>query len=340
MQARPRGTGATTMRAILLNDTRSENHVGCSMVMRHVLRACERAGIRPLDTLPTSSPDDEAFVRGWAGRIQLVLLNGEGTMHDDQPKARGLARAARWASERGKRVVLFNTVWQNNSELNRLLPHLDLLFCRESLSADEARRAGTGASVVPDMVFAADGDRLPRRCQSAEGLAVLDALDGRLARRLAWRACRCGDVYMPMNGANYERICRRRLLRWALALRCPGSPRPPGRDFLEQLSLHRGAISGRFHGTCLCFLAGVPVASIASNTHKIEGLYLDAGLDPALVMRIDRRRRLPPMSEFNRRIESMRRRSDAVRRYVAEAPSKISEMFRRIRSLAERRDAG
>lgn len=233
-----------------------------------------------------------------------------------------------------------NTVWQNNRRASLLLPHLDAIYCRESHSAAEVSRAGFEAAVVPDLIFACTAASIPTRPHRRRGVAVLDSVSPKISRALAWRACWRRHSFLPMSHATYAGIRNRRLLYWALTLRCPGGLRPPEESFLERLVNHGAAISGRFHGVCLCFLTKTPVAAVASNTHKIEGLFCDAGLDVGLVIKLDRRLRLAPLPEFYQRIEQMRSRLDTVHRYVAEAPQRISEMFRRIRALAKRRRVG
>jgi hypothetical protein len=327
------------MKAVLLNDTRSEHHVGCRWVVENLERECRRAGIEIVATSPASCQDDTAFLQGTWNATDLVLINGEGTMHDDQPRALSLANAGRWAAERGKPVVLLNTVWQNNRRLNLLLPCLEGIFCRESRSAAEVSRAGFAAAVVPDLIFASPAESLPPGSQR-RGVAVLDSVLPRVSRALARRACWRRHSFLPMSQTTYAGLRRRRLLFWALTFRCPGGLQPPEDGFLARLAAHKAAISGRFHGVCLCFLTGTPVAAIASNTHKIEGLFCDAGLDAGQVIRLDRRWRLPPLPDFFHRIEQMQSRLDSVQQYVAEAPHRISEMFRRVRALATRRQVG
>ncbi len=328
------------MKAVLLNDTRSEHHVGCRLVVETLERECARAGIQIVATAAASCRDDTAFVEQTWNSLDLVLINGEGTMHDDQPRALSLAGAGRWAAEHGKPVVLLNTVWQNNRRLNLLLPRLDAIFCRESRSAADVSRAGFAAEVVPDLVFASGTETLPTGPTRRRGVAVLDSVLPRVSRVLARRACWRRHSFLPMSKTTYADIRKRRLLSWALRARCPGGLQPPEDDFLARLAAHEAAISGRFHGVCLCLLTQTPVAAIASNTHKIEGLFCDAGLDAGLVVRLDDRLKLPPLADLSHRIEQLQNELGLVQRYVAEAPRRISEMFRRIRALAARRRAG
>ena len=39
-----------------------------------------------------------------------------------------------------------------------------------------------------------------------------------------------------------------------------------------------GVLSGRFHATCFALACAVPVITVPSNTHKIEGMLKDCGL--------------------------------------------------------------
>ena len=39
-------------------------------------------------------------------------------------------------------------------------------------------------------------------------------------------------------------------------------------------------LTGRYHGICLAISAGVPFRAVTSNSHKIEALLKEAGLNP------------------------------------------------------------
>jgi len=142
------------MRALLLNDTRSEGHFGCDLVIENTFRECQRAGIEIVSTVPNSTANWAERVEEESRSVEIALVNGEGTMHDDRPKAMEIAHAASRSKLMGKKVFLFNTVWQNNRALNSFLPSFDMIFCRDSLSAKALEEAGARATVVPDLIFA------------------------------------------------------------------------------------------------------------------------------------------------------------------------------------------
>src|SRR5688572_2427772 len=101
------------MKVLLLNDTRSESHVGCDLVVSNTFSEAARVKAEIIETV---SNRDIALGQGRvrATIADLVLINGEGTMHDSLPNAVFLAQAAQTAKELGKKVVLYNAVWQQN----------------------------------------------------------------------------------------------------------------------------------------------------------------------------------------------------------------------------------
>jgi hypothetical protein len=320
------------MRVLLLNDTRSENHVGCRLVVGNTLRQCDRAGLEVVGSVPHSATDDERQARVRAEQYDILLINGEGTMHHDQPKALALGGAAVAASRLGKCVVLFNTVWQANHRLNHYLAHFDLVFCRESLSWRELAAAGRRSHIVPDMVFAteftsAGSPQYPGRT------VLVDSVSREQTLQWAWRALLWKWALFPMHDANYFRLRRRPWLSLGLRLRSGCALRKPDDTFLQSLSQFACAVSGRFHGVCLAFVAGLPVVGIASNTHKIQGLFRDAGLDErAMVTAAE-------AHEISARLAYVRSQMPSVAKYVAAAPRRISQMFGAIRAACQEKAA-
>jgi len=145
------------MNAILLNDTDLGEHVGCELVVRNTRRMCEKYGITLTHTFKTREARDNApaIVKQFANN-QLLLLNGEGTMHDDKSRALALLKLASQAKKEGLKTVLYNSLWENNPKGENYLRDFDLIFCRDSFSAAEIEKAHPSlkATVVPDIVFA------------------------------------------------------------------------------------------------------------------------------------------------------------------------------------------
>lgn len=378
------------MNALLLNDTRSERHLGCDLVIANILAECRRVGIDVVATAPNSASDDERQVASRIGQIDLLLVNGEGTMHDDRPKALQLARAARIAHEQGVRTVLFNTTWQNNLRLMEFLNGFDRVFCRESYSAREVRDAGVPAHVVPDMVFALrlsvargvppqavgdaaapcgnmnvlhreEGPWSKQVHRERELVTVLDSVRRKTTVRLARAAILHGYGFFPLQHERWEWVRADRLYRLLSFLRGAQTPsaaglpqsnrvkRPSARmntscadvnpegsnasrdGLIECLSRSRVVVSGRFHGTCLSLMLERPVIAIGSNSHKVEALFHDVGLDPRCVRPLKGVVRGLSYRRLIGEANHLRDRMECVRQYVADAPARIQNMFDQIR---------
>ncbi len=315
------------MKAILLNDTASALHAGCKLVMGNISRLCCMTGITIADSISFRATGTFRSVLEKHSGVDMILINGEGTMHHDRPAALSLLQVARVAKQMGLRVVLFNTVWEENQLLNQYLSSFDRIFCRESLSTLAVMDAGFYAETVPDMVFATL--RPPRSVGGAGGVAVIDSVSSSLSKRLALLSIRNKYRFLPISQSSYDRFTRKRILNEILKWRV-GTPFYWDNGMPELLSGFDGIISGRFHGTCMSFLMGVPVVSVASNSHKTQGLYKDVGLDPETIYPSDKRL---CSKELQKRIAGQEPFSEIIENYVIHAPAKILNMFQSICTL-------
>ncbi len=121
-------------------------HAGCAAVAQSIRTILETGGFSvgvmarhvPLDAL---SPGD------------LLLCNGEGTMHGNQRRAHLLLNELQAARRLGCRVHLINSVWQNmTSEAGRQLSVLDGVTVREPLSRMEMQ-GFCDPQVCPDLAY-------------------------------------------------------------------------------------------------------------------------------------------------------------------------------------------
>jgi exopolysaccharide biosynthesis predicted pyruvyltransferase EpsI len=70
--------------------------------------------------------------------FDVVVANGEGTMHDDAPRALQILNILKEAKQLGIKTLLVNSVWHNNSkETTELLKFVDYISVREILSKKE-----------------------------------------------------------------------------------------------------------------------------------------------------------------------------------------------------------
>nr|WP_312230358.1 polysaccharide pyruvyl transferase family protein [Pseudomonas sp.] len=298
------------LKTLLFNDTSSEGHHGCHLVMQQIYTLAEQAGMEILRACPMHHDwqTDEQLQRDIRA-ADICLVNGEGTMHDDAPLALRYGALARYCREHGVPCFLINSVWQNNILLNADAPLFTRIFVRDVLSQAALAEIGLPAEVVPDLTlsYQYEGATPVRQGLLINGSVLTERL------REAWRISCANphlryvsirtiaplqlgkgfDVYLRKNLRKrlkaYRRIAASYLhrypaelpgsridkLRWRYAVLAP-------RRFLALLRRSQGVITGRFHLVTLCLVTGTPFYAIASNTHKIEALLAQVGLGERL----------------------------------------------------------
>ena len=239
------------MRAALVNDTSGEKHVGCNAVIAAIKGVAAMHGIEIAYTLTRGEVSNYGFK--CKGSVDLVIVNGEGSLHHNSPNSKFLWDTLQSAKNDSCPCVLINTVWDGmelDDRQTELLNTLKLISCRESKSADQMNEARYGWDwVVPDMIFA----HQPRDISEApqkEGL-----------------------VYCPGSGVLARQISQHE--PQLLIQRHDGAP--SFEDFCSELTNYDGVVTDRFHTCCIAMMCGLPVYALKANCHKVDGLAEDSG---------------------------------------------------------------
>jgi hypothetical protein len=231
------------LRAIVYNDT-SRFHHGCCSVMRTLHREAERAGIEILESVYGNTWRLSRSYPIWRaeslGDADLVIVNGEGTMHDDSRMA--VFYLDEVIAKRGHRkVALVNSLWQRMAPRHAaLLAEADLVSVREPLS--HAALGLASAAIMPDLSY----------------------YDVPVPSRLPPQGHIRGTFYGPA----------------FRALELDGSIDVRREDWGVMVNRlrHAGAcLTGKHHEVMACCVARCPFVSIPVATHKISGLGAYAG---------------------------------------------------------------
>lgn len=135
------------MKIYVLNDT-SHKHAGCRATMKAFYNLFKNHEIICRNYVGAQHHNDLHEAK--FNECDLVVCNGEGTMHHDKPAVKFLMWALDKGQKLGKRTMLINSIWQSNPDkYKEILSKLDFLSFREILSQKEA---GMGL-VFPDLVF-------------------------------------------------------------------------------------------------------------------------------------------------------------------------------------------
>jgi len=279
---------------IVLNDTRADQHFGCTAVMRALEAGLGNAGLQVALSLGTHVDwrRDARFARAIAS-ASLIVVNGEGTLHHDRPAGLRLLEVAAHARTAGVPSALINAGWQANGEAYAsAVRSFDLVSARDSHSAAELRATGVECRVVPDLsLCTANPDTSAR-----SGIGVTDSVDRDVALslsrlrstlkattvsiherprgfRAAWRFHRDildkRDLVQPLGA--WRRLAARREQFAASGESLEG--------FVGGLADLALVVSGRFHACTLALVAGTPFLGAGTNSHKISALVEDAGLE-------------------------------------------------------------
>jgi|GEM_PF-529020 Uncharacterized conserved protein len=258
------------MKVAVVNDTRKENHAGCTAVMEGLEGLLNDVGAEVVVRHPVSRDwVNTAFLKA-ASKSDLIVVNGEGSIHSSNFRAETLSNIGVYAAENGIASALLNcTIYNNSSSIMDRIRRFDLVACRDSFSVQICKEHGIKAVQTPDFSFLAT---LALPCQmSRSSLPIFtDSIVKEDQRALQDCATAMGADYMRMKG----------------------EPSPQG--FVDRLARGAGVVTGRYHAVCLCINAGIPFIAIESNTPKISFLLQDV---------FGHTDRLVPKSELASRID-------------------------------------
>jgi len=126
-------------------DVNSYKHFGCELVMETFKDQLSRVDCELVGTVKKDNFRDAAHVKSILDKSDLVIVNGEGSLHHDRRNDL-LAIGKNWNS------ILINTVFEKN--VTSGLENFKYISCRESYSARAAKEAsGLDIDTIPDIIF-------------------------------------------------------------------------------------------------------------------------------------------------------------------------------------------
>jgi polysaccharide pyruvyl transferase WcaK-like protein len=332
-------------KALIVNDTSYENHYGCELIINNIRELLKKNDIKVIGTNPVDI--DWSKNHNFLKKIQksdLVLVNGEGTLHHSQPRAQSLITIGKYIKENyAIPVVLINTTYQDNDiKYLEYLEYFDLIYVRDSISRLELLDVGVHSYVTPDLTYYStynltNGDR-------NNTVGFTDSVHLELSEKM-YNFSKQSTLrsYMPIL-SNYKMkinymymvdYCKFHIKRTILFL-----PLKLGlnsthneirvqfyakdrQEYIENISNSRMIVIGRFHTLCFAIQTLTPFVVIKSKYHKYEGMLADIGLGDSRIID-DIYSDYLSYSSFDK-IEV-----EMIERYLRSAPKKIDNMFREI----------
>ncbi|WP_108164996.1 polysaccharide pyruvyl transferase family protein [Saccharospirillum sp. MSK14-1] len=270
---------------ILLNSTATYNHMGCYLTMAGLKRFLSSVGGNVRYELPVNRP----FPAGLKDFIDknkdvYIVINGEGTLHDDQEYAKYLINSCSPFSDR---VVLLNAQYRNMSEnFNSLVSEFPIVQVRTKFDLGYAQDKGINALYCPDMLFFSGVSSLNQK--SHNKIVITDSHSEQSSADLTGFFCRKEyfskwvDFHYRVGSASKYEPYMQALLNVAVAFNFYSQTsflnKKNKHYFDELLSLISGAkclVTGRYHAACMAILFNVPLVYHYSNTSKIKDLCND-----------------------------------------------------------------
>jgi hypothetical protein len=210
-------------------------------------------------------------------QTDMVIVNGEGTIHH------GSSGHLIYVVEKYPEIpfVLLNAVWQENPDY-KCLDKFKYISVRESFSFNSMQKNVKNIEVIPDIMFA---------CKYAQNLALdLNKISPTIDIGVT-------DNVVPTSQFNI-------------------SSRTTASNFIRSMCQYKRICSGRHHGVAVAAILNKPFSAWPSNTHKIEGMMTDMGVEKF---------------HFKNQFEAIKnipiKPIPAVADYVKNARLKITKMF-------------
>ena len=232
------------MRTIVLNN-HSKYHSGCRAVIDVLHNDLNVNGYTVISSTDRDC-DSELF-----NSAELVIINGEGTMHNklgNRLEPQSLLELLCVAKESGKKTALINSVWQHMNISDRAIDVLknSYISVRECLSAEHMTETiGITPDIHLDLSYYA-----PIKSETQPHTELL-----------------CGKSfppqqdYRPPNCASVDIFSE----QW--------------HTLINKIKHSDWFFTGRHHELYASCVAGTPVSVMSSNTWKNEGLFATAGVD-------------------------------------------------------------
>jgi polysaccharide pyruvyl transferase WcaK-like protein len=339
------------MKIVILNDTSYEYHHGCETVIKNIKKLALKNYMEVIDTNPVSInwKNNQSFLSN-ISKCDLVLVNGEGTLHHAQLTARELITVAKYVKENiNIPVVLINSTYQDNSDsMAEYMKYFDLVYVRETSSKNELERYGIQSRVVPDMSFYSKFNLSNKVISSYIG--VSDSVHAKLSEKLFELSLEKKYEYLPiLTNPKIGLNSVKNILRFVkygffkrIVFLLPRLGYKPNykatrvsyyiddyQDYIQKISSLNFLIVARYHSLCFSLKTLTPFMAIELNSFRMSGMLEDVGIG------IDRIIDGQDLSQLQ--INKLSKDEvDKISEYVNKAPLKIELMFNEIRKLLDK----
>ena len=236
---------------------------------------------------------------------ECLIINGEGTMHDNARGAIRMLEQAKAVKRSGRQVHLINSVWQNMTAPEiEIVKELDSVFVRESISFSHIEPLYPHAKIATDLSY-----DMPVKISGEKGA---------LFRREYSPTKAVGGFFVPHNlkwpREEYTRLSIRNYIGGAKThsggpnqhLAPPRGAGKPSKweDYLNALSGASLLITGLHHEVLAACKLRIPFVAYRGNTDKVLGIIQRAKVDIPVASNPNELKnnikKLPPIDQYEK----------------------------------------
>lgn len=338
-------------KAVILNDTSYESHHGCETVVKNIKELLLKNNIEIIDTNPVGKNwlENKTFLENMS-KVDVVIVNGEGTLHHAQPRAKELITIGKYIKDNLHiPIVLINSTYQENGdELAKYMKYFDLVFVRETLSKIELEKYDIESEVIPDMTFYSKFDLSQKN--TTDKIGVTDSVYIELSQKLYEMTLNKKYEYLPAltnpkfkidSLRNFLRLLKFKIFKIIKFILFKFDYKLTHqsirmfhyidgyKNYIQKLADLNFLIVARYHSLCFALKTLTPFVALKSNSHKIEGMLEDIG--------IGQKRIIKDNDIFNTEMKAFSdEEKTKILEYINNAPIKIENMFKQIKELLDR----
>lgn len=269
-------------RIALFNDTSRSGHFGCDAVVDTILSVVRDRGGAVVYRHPVGQDwRGDAVAQDHMKQSDIVIVNGEGTIHHSAAGAVALSAVAPFARSLNKPVFLINaTIQDNDASVVEGLSAFDGIWVRETRSSDELRRLGLSHDLCGDLSL---HRALPPATRTVGRPIVIDSVRNELMHRLAAEARRLDAEALSMKYRDGKILAfpnpfPETGFTRSLMVERPVEGVQDHAGFAAFMGSHAWMLTGRFHSVCMALNMRLPFLAFPSNTWKIDAIAQDAGI--------------------------------------------------------------
>lgn len=290
---------------LLMNYTDIDGqHFGCERVMRVIREGLSARGLDVGKRILVGIPwHKDPTLTGLIQSADILVVNGEGTLHHGKRRGRWLLEAAVLAKRHGARTFLINALWQDNpDDWNALVCAFDKVWCRDSRSAARLSKVrGESVEWFGDLSMCDDSfcHVHEERSGTVFGDSVvagvtqqLDALSRKTPGTVSLIPLMKRQKFVAPHLHGISRLFRESVAQLATRQAKRSNPKirfvQSEAEYIDVISRSNLSVTGRYHAVCMAVATQTPFIAVSSNSHKIAALIEDLDLDKRrLVVRSD-----------------------------------------------------